>query len=137
MGKCTCTKKLRRLLDERGVEHEDTDITVGEKAYGATTYWECGDVVARFSENADVGTLLEAWDVSPEQAIVATVGVGTCKNIGDGTFVCSECEAHVQITYVGRSYLDENGKRWYSTSNEHEFRHCPNCGARIVEEEDE
>lgn len=31
-------------------------------------------MVARFSEKADVGTLLEAWDASPEQAIAATVG---------------------------------------------------------------
>lgn len=62
---------------------------------------------------------------------------GTCKNIGHDTFVCSECGAHVHITNVGRSYLDENGKRWYSTSNEHKFRHCPNCGKQIVEEKAE
>ena len=58
----------------------------------------------------------------------------TCKNIGDGTFVCSECGAYVQITDVGRSFLDESGKRWYWTSNKHKFRHCPNCGKRIEEE---
>lgn len=77
--------EVRRLLDERGVEHEDSDISVGEKAYGATTCWECGDVVARFSEKADVGTLLEAWDASPEQAIAATVGrsCASCPEMDD------------------------------------------------------
>lgn len=64
--------------------------------------------------------------------LVALLEQGTCKNVGESTFVCSKCGAHVRVTNVGRSYVDENGKRWYSTSNEHKFRHCPNCGKRIT-----
>lgn len=68
------SETVRAMLDKLDVKYEDYDILVGEKAYGATTYWECGDVVAKFSEKVGVGTLLEAWDVTPEQAIAATVG---------------------------------------------------------------
>ena len=63
-----------------------------------------------------------------------TVDVGTCSNLSlnGGDFICSECSAHVQVTDVGRSYVDDFGKRWYSTSSKHKFRHCPNCGKRVV-----
>lgn len=54
-------------------------------------------------------------------------------NIG-GLFVCSECGANMRDTYVGRSYTDDWGKRWYGTSNDHAFNYCPNCGCKVVDE---
>ena len=59
-----------------------------------------------------------------------------CKNIGDDpkvSFVCSECEAHVYSYHIDSSYLDEDGKRWYSTAGNCGWNYCPNCGAKIVD----
>lgn len=85
------------------------------------------------------------WDGhTPDDAIarIATLPSSSCTNgertngvchdvnVG-GHFVCSECEALVELHDIGRSYVDEFGKRWYSTSNEHGLNYCPNCGARI------
>lgn len=59
----------------------------------------------------------------------------TCRNDmeHDDSFVCSECGCHVRETQFGCSFTETDGKRWFSTSNEHHLRYCPNCGARVVE----
>ena len=49
------------------------------------------------------------------------------------TFVCSECACHARETEYGCS-REENGKRWYGTSNNHRLNYCPNCGARVRSE---
>lgn len=63
----------------------------------------------------------------------------TCENVNAGdskaNFICSECGLHIHKPSIGRSYLDENGKRWYATTREHGFNYCLNCGAKVVSHE--
>ena len=47
-------------------------------------------------------------------------------------FICSQCGLHMYKPTFGRSYVDENGKRWYGTSGEHGLNYCPNCGCKVV-----
>lgn len=107
----TATEELRRMLDERGVEWSK-----GAFPNEARTYWE--DMVAKpWNEQRLYVTAL----LTPEQAIAATLGRGECKDVGwraVGEFVCSECG---HVTDDGIHGTDE-------------FRYCPNCGRRVVDE---
>ena len=120
----SATDELRRLLDERGVEHEST-----EWIDGVTVSWQDGDgttFCAResLSLGGPTGTL-DVYRLTPEQAIDATLGRGTCHAVFEvdamsedervGEFVCSEC---------GETFGD---------GRDQVPRYCPNCGARVVE----
>lgn len=121
----TATEDLRRMLDELGVEYRGYQ----PNQFDETTVWDLGrrgaryEVFASFEEFDNDGTLLSFWNCTPAQAVRATCGRGTCRNVHepprDATFwsvphfECSECGAtHVSIEYV---------------------YYCPNCGRRVVE----
>ena len=114
----TATNELSRLLDERGVIHGYVEPDC--------VWWEGeGDGVAY--EALEVYVLDEpsgyfaVRDLTPAQAIDATLGRGTCHAIevpmgmhDDATAtVCSAC----------RVAIDELS----------EMNYCPNCGRRVVE----
>ena len=120
----TVTERLRALLDERGVEWWAGDGECDRK-----THWESNGLTWEYF-NDDNG---DAWlgflgacehDVSPEQAIYATLGSGTCHAVFEvdamsederiGEFVCSEC---------GETLGDGRYQR---------PRYCPNCGRAVV-----
>ena len=110
----TATDVLRRLLDERGVEWENS------KPYGAkaVTRFKVNDVWLRYVEYGDYQWLdyHENEPLTPEQAIVATLGscncsdnctnserTETCHEIEDedtGFIVCSECGAVHDESYT-------------------------------------
>ena len=116
----TATDKLRRMLDERGVEWrkpaQEYWVLLGMPEGDSTT------IVGELSiEEATDGTLV-IWNATPEQAIEATLGAGTCRNVHEPPkdttfwpsphFKCSECGAtHVSMGYV---------------------YYCPNCGRKVV-----
>jgi hypothetical protein len=112
------TDELRAKLDELGVEYDTYDLPNGEHGLswidGNDIEWE----VVQQGENFRIHALQL---VTPEQAIAATVGAGTCElinaadDLGEGTSscMCSKC---------GYTALDD----WWD-----EFKCCPNCGARI------
>lgn len=108
----TATDILRRLLDERGVEWWQSANTLG----CVFTRWQSplfGDEVVAM-ENGKEGLVLFDHFMTPEQAIDATLGPGTCHRAldFDGTrYVCSACGEHFGPC------------RW---------RYCPSCGRRIV-----
>lgn len=98
----TATDELRRMLDERGVEHLDGIIM---------TYTDDADYMPSASNTFDV-TL---YNLTPEQAIDATLWRGTCHNVAlEGEwFECSTCGCVRQLLHP---------------------HFCPNCGRKVVDE---
>ena len=123
----TATEKLRQLLDERGVEYDVDDtqvdgngtmyrVTYVKEGYGRTwVYEEPPDCALLVSYNHDLGA---------EDAIDATLGRGTCRNVGyyiDGTrFKCSACGYNGWV-------------KWASDGMDRVPHYCPSCGAEVVD----
>lgn len=114
----TATDELRRLLDERGVEWRRTPHYSSESQDNETVFEGNGiEWYANDHLNGRLGLRAVRYEVTPEQAIDATLGRGTCR-IGRGisglmhvtTGHCSECGAEVVKP----------------------ARYCPNCGRRCV-----
>ena len=115
----SATDELRRLLDERGVEYEAERID-------SSNYFTWGENDCySYTEYPD-GTVLRIWDCTPEQAIAATLGRGTCKNIAPVylDFLCSECGF---VHYIDDSNCTGDGNDW---------NYCPYCGARMERREE-
>lgn len=117
----TATDELRKLLDERGVKWEARTSPTGR----IWTYWDAFNghrVYASDNENGTV-KIFGDWDVTPAQAIAATLGAGTCQlkpwemERDTGFYDCMEC---------GCGYVAD-------VADWAEWRFCPNCGRRIVE----
>ncbi len=113
----TATERLRQLLDERGVEWKAAKAPLpviswhgahGFKftainPYGVTDYLL-----------VQTNTLDEWPHLTPEQAVEATLGRGTCRNTQeDFDFMCSESGKCV-----------DNGRVLG-------FNYCPKCGREI------
>lgn len=110
------TERLRELLDDRGVKWTD-------RGYVNYIWWKGFDGVRWYAENIHC---VDGWRVkveaviTPEQAIAATLGAVTCRNIDDdydSYFECSECGCHVLCDFYGSGY----GKP----------RFCPGCGRKV------
>lgn len=104
----TATERLRQLLDKRGVEWDK-----GAFPNEARTYWQ--DTVAR---PWDTQRLFVHALLTPEQAVEATLGRGTCRRVlykPTGVLVCSECGAGMPRQLDKYCYL----------------HFCPNCGRRV------
>lgn len=113
----TATDELRRLLDERGVMHgyvePDCVWWEGDKgiAYEALEVYVLDEPSGYFAVR----------DLTPQQAIDATLGRGTCHaeeqyldSHSDLTVtVCSECGV--------------------PTDDLEDCNYCPNCGRKVVE----
>ena len=111
----TATDELRALLDERGIDHTDA-----EDGHTQHTWWRCGDhkVTACAS-----GQRLNVYNLTPEQAVEATVGRWTCtvkhdvvyglRGCGIDQWACSEC-----------------GHMWWSIDGRPTC--CPSCGAEVI-----
>lgn len=128
----TATDELRRMLDERGVEYEgETD----EDGW-AFTRWHGFDDTGWLAASDELCGLLDLrgrYLFTPEQAIEATLGRGTChivKKWSDSDFVdgwryrCSECMCFIPV-----NERDPETGDVISAAN-----YCPNCGARVVSE---
>ena len=125
----TATDELRRLLDERGVEWQDTGkrLTVGNgvRIPIQTEYEQsCGGRWSTVTE-ALSGTL-NVNNLTPEQAIYATLGRGTCQIETTESWLpaeryhrCKHCGAFFAV-------LDASGDIPPCV--------CPNCGAKVVDE---
>lgn len=103
----SATDELRRLLDERGVMHGYVEPDC--------VWWE-GEGNGVAYEAIEVYVLDEpsgyfaVRDLTPQQAIDATLGRGTCHVAAFG--FCSECGARMDGIYQ---------------------HYCPNCGRKVVE----
>lgn len=116
----TATDELRRMLDERGVEwHDTSDENVRHTTWDYTHCW--------FNEFADGWTAWgEARAGTPEQAIEATLGRGTC-HIKDGK--CDQCGAIIRDKAVTFLTPTRQGIRMVE---KYDASYCPNCGRRVV-----
>lgn len=128
----TATDELRKLLDERGVEHFDID----EK-----TLWGCTEsgfypysAIENFGGSFNVHT--HAYDLTPAQAIEATLGRGECHNAsnvtdkhGQARFVCSACGAWLDSRMLWNPEYP-NGESPFVKDCRLNF--CPNCGRKVV-----
>ena len=106
----TATDELRRLLDERGIEH--MDFNMPERSL---TLFAGDEHDGAYTENS-VDTILTVYGASPAEAVEATLGMGTCHECAgmEDVFECSAC---------GMRFEGWALKRW--------ARYCPNCGRRI------
>lgn len=106
----TATEKLRAMLDERGVEYiTHDDMGACETSWNGFTAYQL------------TPTSKLIMHPTPEQAIAATLGSGTCENNAPEylDFLCSECGF---VHY----HSDEN-----DTGDGNNWRFCPNCG-RVI-----
>ena len=132
MTATTAIERLRELLDERGVKYSESPNGI---AWGKLATPLNGRMYRYYAMELDGLPCMNSYCLTPEQAVAATLGPGTCHDEDPGGyFVCSECGAHVQLHDIGRSYVDEFGKRWYATSHEHGLNYCPNCGRKVADE---
>lgn len=118
----SATDELRRMLDERGVEWGNIRNDGSESDY--LTEWQFennqGKAIAiEWAVGSGLSVEIHRYHLTPEQAIEATLGPGTCHDTWDTDltgrlrFQCSECGA-VSLEIVPRF--------------------CPNCGRRVVDE---
>lgn len=129
LERSSATDKLRRLLDERGVEWWAEDDPE-DPPYYFVTKWFSNASEQTFEEIPAIRSRsLTAFCITPEQAVAATLGPGTCRDVaefrGFGTkteFRCSECGyEYSAVGGFGCDYGDEP-----------DFRYCPSCGARVI-----
>lgn len=120
LERSSATERLRALLDGRGVEWV---------AIGTDTCWTGADGYPMRAWETTNGTHMRVADLTPEQAIEATLGRGTChaiisdnltesEGMGDAWADCSEC-GHLLFVLTDPNSEPPN--------------FCPNCGRRIVE----
>ena len=123
----TATDELRLMLDERGVEYRTYDRNSSD----TVTWFDLPDGrEVSFEEFDSNTTLFKVWRATPEQAIAATLGVGTCKDDGDPSdFCCSECGVRM-FTDTNDTYtmIARDGRTIIKRPN-----YCPNCGKKVVE----
>lgn len=115
----TATDELRKLLDERGVEWE-TDRSGNRVMWGRPVDQFHDTMEFKAVDNAmpNGGLNVHICGFTPEQAIEATLGRGTCRITDNGPwgypYVCSAC-----------------GASFDADVNNGEFNFCPNCGRRV------
>jgi hypothetical protein len=142
----SATDVLQRLLDERGVEY------VVDEEYGKKyppekrVTWSCdlaGEDMTVTARDYCIGINedgsgeycldLEFHEVfTVEQAIAATLGTGTCQDLGgtgandEQVFNCSECGCVLSL-------YDRDGSNNLCTSFIFDYpRYCPECGRKVV-----
>ena len=110
----SATERLRALLTERGVEWRKAPHYSSESQDNETIFVGNGiEWYANDHMNGRLGLRALRYEVTPEQAVEATLGRGTCHDTAlEGEwFECSECGTVRQLIHP---------------------HYCPNCGAKVV-----
>ena len=112
----TATEELRRMLDERGVEWDELQDCEG----GKMTRWR--DSMGRYVTACDDGVVTFFadfyWGPTPQQAIDATLGRGTCEVEYVSDWMGWHCKA---CDVLWQGLRDQRP------------HYCPNCGRRVVD----
>lgn len=114
----SATERLRELLDERGMKFWDMGIRgvwFGINADGSDHQYEAYDQIDGFIS-------IEAFDLTPEQAIAATVGTTERTTTRHGKYKTKYGRKVPLCECCGYSIGDG---RWH---------YCPSCGAKVVDE---
>lgn len=123
----TATDELRRLLDERCVEWRKTPHYSSESQDNETIFEGNGiEWYANDHLNGRLGLRTARYEVTPEQAIEATLGRGTCSIRGRE---CDQCGAYIHRDAVLFWVPVDEGMR---TVESRDVSYCPNCGRRVV-----
>ena len=121
----TATEVLRRMLDERGVEHYDGT---------ETTLWLKDGVGYRASADEGLSGFmhLHLWCTTPEQAIAATLGPGTCEADETDVIKCwVKCKDEPSVEHMELIHAmecSECGHTYEHVNGDYEF--CPRCGRK-------
>ena len=142
----TATDKLRRLLDERGVEHYDHENgeplrDLSEAGPDPATSWRMGD--ASVCAVPDKNGTLDIWidHATPEQAIAATLGNDGVGRSNDGVAERKTCRRLPQRSNcrceVHNGHFSASFGYWTCSEcgveNFEGAKYCMNCGAEVVE----
>lgn len=115
----TATDELRRLLDERGVEWRKAPHYSGESQDNETIFegngieWYTNDHM-----NGRLGLRALRYEVTPEQAVEATLGRGECH----------VAYKHPEYPCSNDEICSECGASFYFIE---EVNYCPNCGRKV------
>ena len=113
------TDRLCALLDEHGIEYISN--------YGCTNWMQPSGYTAVFDETMDESdTRLTVYAATPEQAIAATVGRGTCHMV-----LKDDYEVYGEALYVWWE-CDECGCTLPKSFGMPEIRYCPSCGRLVI-----
>lgn len=129
----SATERLRAMLGERGVRWEDIS------GFGvAATKWRSGDGSPCTALESDKRPLLGVPDgklsveanLTPEQAVEATLGRGTCEILGydDGYDEGVDGEMY---QYADARHFLSCGHEVYGSITP---KYCPECGRKVVDE---
>lgn len=110
----SATDELRRLLDERGVEWEPSAWDAQHETFYSVENG-VGFIVTEFPE---IGRMSLACDmrITPEQAVEATLGRGTCEVEYVSDWMGWHCKACDML--------------WQGLRDQRP-RYCPNCGRKV------
>ena len=115
----SATERLRALLDERGVKW----MPIAWNPKRETFYHTSDGVGFCADEYTDGVKIYTDATISPEQAVAATLGPGTCHidlvgyNEREDRFQCRSCDWSM----------------WFKHGTWPHFNYCPNCGRKVVE----
>jgi hypothetical protein len=128
--------ELCRLLDEQGLEWREHEAPATDciAFFDGNGWHDCWESVG--------GEVNVTFSMTPEQAIAATLGRGTCRNVAepdeysDRPFTCSECGARGPMgngTYhMASSWAMKDGTLAFADSWP-VWKYCPACGAKVVD----
>lgn len=120
------TEDLRRMLDERGIEWNTFSVSNAEYIHWTNSdgHWCAASIGGPLSLHVNI------LSATPEQAIAATLGRGTCHivkkwsdsdYVEDWNYLCSECGC-----FIGVYERDPETGDVISADN-----YCPNCGRKV------
>lgn len=122
----TATDELRKLLDERGVEWwNETDPEPQ-----SITMARADEQLIEYHENANGSTgyhIFNMHDLTPEQAITATLGAGECTLESAHGY----CDPYVRTAYQ----IELSCHTLDAWDDPVPPSYCPYCGKRVVKED--
>lgn len=120
----SATDELRRLLDERGVKWEDASPVPSMKQWKTSFTSFTGEEVSLGCYEEPKWIMGTMVFHTPEQAVEATLGRGTCRLVRHGNLADHD--------YIACWSCSECSFGWHHSIYDKQFSYCPNCGRKVV-----